>query len=96
MSRYQVDKILRECVMSEDALAAFVADPQAYVAGRDLTEAERAALVASDYPTLYTAGAHPFLLQVFAIAQWPPSEMMPRWVAYTKALEGRGYPDFST
>jgi hypothetical protein len=33
---------------------------------------------------------------VFAIRQWPREELMQRWVAYNKSLEGLGYPDFST
>lgn len=96
MSKYQVDKVLREVIMHDDALAAFAADPRAYLAGRDLTDLEREALVAGDYPTLYSAGAHPFMLNVFALRQWPPGEMMQRWVAYNKSLAGLGYPDFST
>ncbi len=96
MSKYHVDKILREVGMHDDKLAAFVTDPRAYVDGRELTDVERDALIAGDYPALYTVGAHPFLLNLFAMRQWPPGEMMQRWVAYNKALAGRGYPDFST
>jgi hypothetical protein len=96
MSRYQVDKLLREVIMNDDALAAWIADPRAFLAGRDITDEEREALIAGDYPTLYKAGVHPFMLNVFAVRQWPPNEMIPRWVAYSKALEGAGYPDFST
>ena len=96
MSRYQVAKAMREVILDDAALAAFKADPSGFLAGRDLTDREREALATGNYPELYAAGAHPFLLNVFAMRQWPAAEIMPRWAAYTKALEGLGYPDFST
>lgn len=96
MSRYAVNKILRECILNDDRLHAFLADPQTFLAPYDLTDDERQALAALDYPTLYSAGVHPFMLNFFAIRQWPANEMAQRWVAYSKALAGRGYPDFST
>src|SRR5205823_5427042 len=46
MSRYQVDKVIREVAHDEAAQAAFLADPAAYLEGRDLTNEERAALLA--------------------------------------------------
>lgn len=96
MSRYEVDKTLRECIMNQEAVDAFVADPVSFLAGRDLTAGERAALAELDYPTLYSGGAHPFLLNLFAIGLWPRAEFMDRQRAYTQALAGLGYPDFST
>jgi hypothetical protein len=96
MSRYEVDKVLREGIMSLDATRAFATDASAFLTGRDLTPAERAALIALDYPTLYAAGAHPFLLNLFAIGLWPRAEFLDRQRAYTQALAGLGYPDFST
>jgi len=96
MSTYEVDKILREAIMSNDARASLVADPAAFLAGRDLTDRERQALVAGDYPALYAGGAHPFLLNLFAIRLWPPAEFFDRQRAYTRSLANLGYPDFST
>lgn len=96
MSRYQVDKVLREIVLHDEARTAFKDDPRAYLAGRELTALERDALIALDYTTLYTAGAHPFLLNLFAMRQWPRAEMLERQAAYTKALAKLGYPNFST
>jgi hypothetical protein len=96
MSRYAVDKALREVIMSLEASSAFVADASAFLDGRDLTTAERDALIALDYATLYAGGAHPFLLNVFAIGLWPRAEFLDRQRAYTQSLAGLGYPDFST
>jgi len=96
MSKYQVDKVLREALMSDDANAAFAADPAAFLAGRELSDVEREALIARDYPKLYAGGAHPFLLNLFAIRQWPTAEILQRQMAYIRALADLGYPDFST
>ena len=96
MSRYEVDKALREGIMSLDATRAFATDATAFLAGRDLTTVERGALIALDYPTLYAGGAHPFLLNLFAIGLWPRAEFLDRQRAYTQSLAGLGYPDFST
>lgn len=96
MSRYAVNKLLRACILHDDELAAFIADPQAFMEPYDLTAEERTALAAQDYPTLYSAGVHPFMLNFFALRQWPPNEMAQRWIAYNKSLARRGYPDFST
>jgi len=96
VSKYAVDKALREVIMSLEAADAFVADASAFLAGRDLTAVERDALIALDYPTLYAGGAHPFLLNVFAIGLWPRAEFLDRQRAYTQSLAELGYPDFST
>ena len=92
----EVDKVLRDAIMSLEATSAFVADARAFLAGRDLTAVEHDALVALDYPTLYAGGAHPFLLNLFAIGLWPRAEFFERQRAYTQSLSGLGYPDFST
>ena len=94
MSRYQVDKVLREVAHDDAAQAAFVADPAAYVAGRELSEAERAALVACDYAALYGMGAHPFLLWAFVRAARPDGG--PAAQEYAAALAPHGAPDFGT
>jgi hypothetical protein len=82
--------------MSLEAAKAFSTDAAAYLANRDLTEVERTALITLDYPTLYAGGAHPFLLNLFAIGLWPRNEFLERQRAYTQALAKLGYPDFST
>jgi hypothetical protein len=94
MSRYHVDKVMRELVQDEAAAAAFRADPAAYVAPRDLDPEERDALIACDYRTLYRLGAHPFLLWGYVRAA--QAEHAPESRAYADALAPLGTPDFGT
>jgi hypothetical protein len=94
MSRYQVDKVMRELIQDESAAAAFRADPAAYVANRDLDPAERAALIACDYRTLYGLGAHPFLLWGYVRAAQDANA--PESREYADALAPLGMPDFGT
>ncbi|MCD5345702.1 hypothetical protein [Agromyces sp. S2-1-8] len=82
MTKYMVDKFMRYVELSDARVAAYVADPAAYVEGwlgagagaegatddRVLTEAERAAFAARDYAALYALGAHPYLLWHFTEA----------------------------
>jgi len=96
MSRYGVDKLLREVMVSEEARDAFRADPDKFIEGRELSPLEREAILARDYPALYDAGAHPFLLTIFVTRFAPPTEMFPTMMAYVASLEGHGHPDFST
>lgn len=94
MSRYGVDKLMREAIQSVDAAAAFKADPAAYATGRELTAEERSALVAGDYGTLYRLGAHPFLLWAFTRAVLPNGGPPPE--EYAATLQAQGTPDFAT
>jgi hypothetical protein len=94
VSRYQVDKVMRELIQDEAAASAFRADPDGYVVGRDLTAEERAALVACDYTTLYSLGAHPFLLWGYVRAARPTDDLSAR--EYAAALAPLGAPDFGT
>lgn len=90
MSRYMVNKVMWEVDRSEDALAAFKADPRAYLEswealatrpispypeGGSLTASEREALTARDYGALYAMGVNPFLLWQFARSVSVPDEM---------------------
>jgi hypothetical protein len=98
MSRYQVDKLLRETVLDADALARYVAGPAAFLVGRDLAIDERRALVEQDYGALYALGAHPFLLwgwaaRVDALRGGDKEHFRDR---YSAAVRAHGYPDFST
>jgi hypothetical protein len=84
MSRYQLDKFIKYSDDSGDRIAAFAADPAAYVAawhqrgetahprpvadGGLLNEAERRAFATEDYGTLYALGAHPYALFHFVVA----------------------------
>jgi hypothetical protein len=96
VSRYAIDKVMREAVQRPAAREAFVANPQLFLEGRDLTDAERAALIGRDYPALYLLGAHPFLLVGFVGCLSPPEERFATMDAYQKSLANLGYPDFST
>jgi protocatechuate 4,5-dioxygenase alpha chain len=62
MSRYAVNKALWQVARDQAACAAFRADRDAFLAGWDLTEQERADLTNMDYRALFEGGAHPFLL----------------------------------
>ncbi len=97
MSRYSMDKALRQLVLDPAQRERFRADPAGFLAGYDLADAERAAFLAEDYATLYALGAHPFLLWSFTEAIWvhevPRDELVRDYKAKTAAI---GYPDFTT
>jgi len=95
VSRYQVDKALREMVLDPSARERFLADPMGYLAGYELTDAERQALVGRDYGALYAMGAHPFLLWGWTTRVHPGDKERLRDV-YAAAVRPHGYPDFST
>ncbi len=94
MSRYQIDKVMREVAHDEAAAAAFRADAAAYLAGRDLTDEERAALLSGDYGALYRLGAHPFLLWAFTRVALPDGG--PKPAEYVATIAPLGTPDFAT
>lgn len=95
MSRYQVNKIMRQIVLSPESAEAFKKDPATFIQGRDLTEQEREALVKLDYPTLYKLGAHHFLLNGFVMRVWP-GDRKELLAEYSKKLAPHGYPDIAT
>jgi hypothetical protein len=99
MSLYHVDKVFHDVVMSTAEAERFRADPVAYCAGRDLTDAERRALVERDYAALYALGGHPFLLfawlRAVADIDWGTAGL-PFIADYCKAIEPHGIPDFAT
>ncbi|HLG73731.1 MAG TPA: hypothetical protein VK009_25205 [Chloroflexota bacterium] len=95
MSRYQVDKVMRQVVMSPERAAAFRDDASLFLEGFELTDEERTALVQQDVGALYALGAHPFLLWGwFRNVQDRTREDMARY--YTQAVTPHGYPDFGT
>jgi hypothetical protein len=98
VSRYEVDKVLRAVAKRAEERAAFRADPAAYLAGRDLTDAEREALLRHDYVTLYGLGAHPFLLWPFTARLAAEQGRTGREVMreYMAAITPLGRPDYST
>ncbi len=94
MSRYFVDKVMRQVIIDEVGAKAFADNRESFLDGYELEEAERDALRDLDYKTLYAGGAHPFLLNSFLMRVWPGDR---------RALMGKlredlaplGYPDFS-
>jgi hypothetical protein len=95
MSRYQIDKIMREAILDPKVAAAFKTDPAKFLEGRDLTEKEKKALIDVDYPALYRLGAHPFLLNGFTRLVWKGDKAVLN-AEYRKNIAPFGYPDFST
>lgn len=96
MSRYAIDKVLRELITGGAAREAFAANAENYLNGRDLTLTERQAIIARDFTTLYKMGGHPFLMVGFVASQSPPAERGKAMAAYQQSLVELGYPDYST
>ena len=95
MSRYHVDKLMRDAILDLNVASAFKADTAKFLEGRDLTEEERKALIDVDYATLYRLGAHPFLLNGFTRLVWKGDKAALN-AEYRKNIAPFGYPDFST
>jgi hypothetical protein len=98
VSRYQVDKVLRETVLDAAALERFAAGPAAYLVGRNLSADERRALVEHDYGALYALGAHPFLLwgwaaRIDVLRGGDKERFRDRYAA---AVRPHSYPDYAT
>lgn len=62
MSVYQVNYLCRELLRDKAFRAAMQEDPARALAGRDLSDAERDALLRGDVGALYRQGANEFLL----------------------------------
>lgn len=62
MSIFEVNRLCRDLMHDHDFRAAMKSDAVAALAGRDLTEEERAALLAGDVGRLYRMGANAFLM----------------------------------
>jgi hypothetical protein len=82
-------------MQDREAFEAYKKNQAAFLTGRDLSEQEREALLGLDYRTLYTLGAHPFLLNGFVMRVWTGdrSELL---IQYNKTIAPLGRPDFST
>ncbi len=62
MSAYMVNKVCQRVGHDDDFRAALDADPEAALAPFDLTDEERALLIAGEVGRLFELGAHPYLL----------------------------------
>lgn len=109
MSKFMMNKFIRSVEMSDDALAAYIADKPAYVRrwlgesapssrvtdDRVLTDAERRAFETFDYAALYALGAHPYLLWHWVEAVDNRRHTFPDLNRiYKEAIAGHGYPSF--
>ena len=96
MSRYAVNKVLWQVARDDDLAAAYTADPETFLAGRGLNEEEHRQLLERDYPAMFAAGAHPFLLFTFRI-KMSGGFSFPMMVEHVKALSNIEPPlDIST
>lgn len=95
MSRYAVDKLLRQVVVDDQACQAFLDQRPAVLQTYALSDAEREALAALDYPGLYALGAHPFLLNGF-LMRTQSGDRASALAAYRAAIAPLGQPDFAT
>jgi hypothetical protein len=89
MTRYALDKVLRDYARDDGFRAAFDLDAAAAIATRELDDAERAALASKDIRAIFQCRAHPFLVYGFAIALnrgWS-FDMMRDYVARLDGLE---------
>jgi hypothetical protein len=66
MSIFAVNHLCREVLRDHAFRAAMKADPADALADKDLTEAERAAIVAGDVGKLFRMGANAFLMAYLA------------------------------
>ncbi len=103
MSRYTVNRILRDVYFDAAELVRYQADRVGYVRGwqqdrrRPLTGDEATAVAAADYASLYAMGAHPYLIWGFCeIVLVPGMSRVDLVAAYRAALLPLGYPDVST
>jgi hypothetical protein len=67
MSRYAVNKVLWQVGRDTEMAASYMEEPEKFLAGRGLTDVEHRQLLERDFPGMFAAGAHPFLLYTFRI-----------------------------
>ena len=67
MTTYVLNKILREVNRNPEQRSAFLADAVSFSKPYDLSDDERAALVARDIRRLYALGVHGLILRPFTI-----------------------------
>jgi hypothetical protein len=96
MSRYAVNKVLWQVARDDTMAAAYKEAPEVFLADRGLTDDEHRRLLERDFPALFAAGAHPFLLFTFRI-KLSGGWSYPMMVEHVKALADIDPPlDIST
>jgi len=66
MSKYALDKVLWQIARDPNLEHSFKTDREGFLAGRDLTAAEHAALIDFDVRAMFEGGAHPFMIYMSA------------------------------
>jgi hypothetical protein len=82
MSLYQLQKLIYHVNRDPAARERYRTDPEAFVAGYQLTEEERAAVLNLDIRSLYAFGVHSLLLRPFTLLHRVSNE------DYAKSLAG--------
>jgi len=95
MSRYAMDKAIRDLILQADARGLLEREPEVFVSRYALSSAEGRAIVDQDYAYLYSAGAHPFLLWGWT-GQGSADQREATRETYQAAVAELGYPDYST
>ncbi|MBX9844055.1 MAG: hypothetical protein K2Z80_19835 [Xanthobacteraceae bacterium] len=72
MSIYALQKLIRDVNRDPKLRESYFAGPEQFAAGYELTETERAALLAVDLSRLYALGVHGLLLKPFSILHSVP------------------------
>ncbi len=89
MSIYAVNLACRQLIRDKAYRSAMVADPRQALAGFDLTDDERRAIVEGDVGHLYRAGAHDFLLG-YLMRFGVGGLTLPTYNARMRAVAGEG------
>jgi protocatechuate 4,5-dioxygenase alpha chain len=84
---FRIDRILFDIQHDRAEEARFFADPQAYIAGVELSGRARAAISTTDIGALYRLGANPYLLRAYCLQLKVPE------ADYLAALRAVGEPD---
>ena len=95
MNKFQVNKVMREIIHKPESFRAYKENPTAFLAKENLSPEEQEALAKVDYPTLYAAGVHPFILNGFVNRVWE-GDRSKLDNEYRAKIAPFGYPDFST
>jgi len=72
MSAYTLQKMIREVNLRPERRAEFFASREAFVAGYDLTDEERDAMLRFDIGKLYALGVHGLILRPFTLLHKVP------------------------
>lgn len=95
MSRYEINKALRQMILSYADHERFLASPEEFLDETTLTPAEREAFARTDYGSLYGMGAHPFLLWCW-VTRTRKGDIRALIQEYRQTVGPHGYPDFGT